>query len=895
MPQPTRRPAFLRAALVLALAAAFPASARAGEDPARAAAPEGAPGAQAGTAGARLSSFAPALKRLQRQAILEGAARRMERARAFERLRRDHPELAKAPVRMRRPRDWSEAGGPQGVGRNRTPELRTARPAAALLQLPADVIVNDRTDDAGFTGVGQAEQMIAVHGQNILVAFNDGLGFEIGSGVTSTQGYSYSVDGGATFVDGGVPPTPTDWRWTSDPVVVVNEKTGDFWYCALVDVGTSQNGVGVVKASFAGGNLQWGTPVLAYVVNNSTAVADKPWMAADSLSGRLYLSYTVFSGSGTSATDNIYFQRSSPGGGSWEGPQTLSAPSEAGAVQGSRPAVGPNGEVYVVWSSIGAVDVDYMKIVRSTNQGQAGTFTAPVNVAAQFSNYGSGAPGFNRGMGITFPGIAVDRSTGPHRGRVYVTWNECIDFFADDLGTGGTVAESEPNGTFAGANSFTLGQVVTGNVSSTSAIAHDFDGFKFTGTAGQTVIFFASDVAPSLDLSLRLFCSDTTTRLALSALGPGSQDIIAYTLPASGTYYLRCTDFVAFTGGFSAGPYTIHTGVHTPIPQDRARDHRDAFVSWSDNLTTWSTPVRASDSPAGYDDWLPEVAVAGDNANPLVGSGRPYALWYDWRDSPASTCGGVSNVYLSRSDDGGATWTRVGVVTDAQSVWTNTRSDIAPNQGDYLSLFANATHLYACWADGRNGDPDVFAIKVPLETTAADIALVSVQAEPDSVSLAWFAAASVSAATVQRSGNGTDFVDLAGIIPDGTGHLVYVDRSVTPGGRYYYRLAWSAGSTTFTTPATLVVVPLRALVLLARPNPANEKEGWQVLVELADATPGTLELFDVSGRRIVQKVVSGLRPPPVNLSEGVTLKPGLYLIRLTQAGRSVTTRVTVVR
>jgi hypothetical protein len=72
-------------------------------------------------------------------------------------------------------------------------------------------------------------------------------------------------------------------------------------------------------------------------------------------------------------------------------------------VQGSRPAVGPNGEVYVVWSSIGSVDVDYMKIVRSTNQGQAGTFTAPVNVATQFSNYGSGAPGFNRGMGITFP------------------------------------------------------------------------------------------------------------------------------------------------------------------------------------------------------------------------------------------------------------------------------------------------------------------------------------------------------------------------------------------------------------------------------------------------------------------------------------------------------------
>lgn len=407
------------------------------------------------------------------------------------------------------------------------------------------------------------------------------------------------------------------------------------------------------------------------------------------------------------------------------------------------------------------------------------------------------------------------------------------------------------------------------------------------------MIFFAGTVAPTLDLSLRLFCSDTTTRLALSALGTGSQDIVCYTLPASGTYSMRC---VPFTSG-SSGAYTIHTGVHTPIARDRARDHRDVFVSWSDNLTTWSTPVRAGDSPAGYDDWLPEVAVAGDNANPLVGSGKPYFLWYDWRDSPASTCGGVSNVYLSRSDDGGATWTRVGSVTDAQSVWTNTRSDIAPNQGDYLSLLTNATHLYASWADGRNGDPDVFAVKVPLETTAADVALVSVQAAPDSVTLTWFAVASFASPTrVERSEDGASFDSIGVPASDGSGYLVFVDRTVTPGGRYYYRLAWTAGSTPLSTPATQVIVPLRALVLLgARPNPANEKEGWLVLFELADPTPGTIELFDVSGRRIVHKVVSGMGPRSVNLSEGVTLEPGLYLIRLTQGDRSVTSRVTVVR
>ena len=57
----------------------------------------------------------------------------------------------------------------------------------------------------------------------------------------------------------------------------------------------------------------------------------------------------------------------------------------------------------------------------------------------------------------------------------------------------------------------------------------------------------------------------------------------------------------------------------------------------------------------------------------------------------------------------------------------------------------------------------------------------------------------------------------------------------------------------------------------------------------------------MSGRRIVQKTVrkdEGLpstQPQTDDLSAGMTLKPGLYLIRLTQNGRSVTSRVTVVR
>ncbi len=894
---PSHRPAVLHAALVLALATSSVPFARA-IGAAAAAAPTPATPARIGSAGTVLSPFAGEFKRLQRQALLEGAQRRIARARVFAQLRRNHPELAKVRLRARLPKDWSEAGGPQGVGANRSPILRAPASTRAKAALGPNVIVNDRSEDGGRTNVGQAEQMVGVYGPNVLIAFNDGLGFELGSGVSSTQGYSYSTDGGQTYTDGGVPPLLSGWEWTSDPVVTVDPKTGEFWYCALVDIpNNNQNGVGVVKATFGGTptTIQWGTPTLAWVFPNSS-IADKPWMVVDSLSGRLYLSYTVFSGSGSSATDNIYFQRSAPGGTSWEAPQTISQASEAGAVQGSRPAVGPAGEVYVVWNSIGTSDVDFMRITRSPagSQGQAGSFSTPVNVAAEVSNFGNGAPGFNRGMGITFPGIAVDRSSGSHRGRVYVSWNECVDFFTDSLGTLDTLTEAEPNNNFASANSMTIGQTVQGAIS----VSNDIDLYKFTGTAGETVILYAGSVASTLDMGLRLFCSDTTTRLAYSALGMGSPDIVVFTLPSDGTYYMRCDGFAGGTGG-TTGSYTVFTGFHhTPNPVDRSRDHRDAFVAWSDNPTSaasWSV-ARSSDSPAGFDDWLPEVAVAGDNANPLVGSGKPYSLWYDWRDSPPSACGGVSNVYLARSDNGGGSWTTVGTITNTQTFWSSVASDIAPNQGDYLSLFTDTTDLYASWADGRNGDPDVFASYMTLESTAATLALYSVSATATQVTLTWYASpdAGVTTATVQRSSDGVLFDNLADVVPDGSGYIVYMDTTVTSGGRYYYRLSALGG--TLLTPPELVIVPEKSLVLRgAQPNPVDENRPWFVSFELPNTAVAKLELFDVAGRRVAERDVSGVGPQSVQLSEGVKLKPGLYLIRLTQNGVSLTTRVSVVR
>ena len=74
----------------------------------------------------------------------------------------------------------------------------------------------------------------------------------------------------------------------------------------------------------------------------------------------------------------------------------------------------------------------------------------------------------------------------------------------------------------------------------------------------------------------------------------------------------------------------------------RGRDQRDVFAGAFDDGSRGASPVRAGDSPTGYDDWLPGLAVAGD--------GKPYMAWYDWRHGDPEGCGAASTLYLTRSD-----------------------------------------------------------------------------------------------------------------------------------------------------------------------------------------------------------------------------------------------------
>jgi len=78
------------------------------------------------------------------------------------------------------------------------------------------------------------------------------------------------------------------------------------------------------------------------------------------------------------------------------------------------------------------------------------------------------------------------------------------------------------------------------------------------------------------------------------------------------------------------------------------------------------------------------------------------------------------------------------------------------------------------------------------------------------------------------------------------------------------------------------------------PNPA--RSGSMVSFSLLNATPATLAIFDVSGRLVGSQDVGHLGPGrhAVAFGNDTRLRPGVYLVTLTQAASSLRTRVVVI-
>ncbi len=195
---------------------------------------------------------------------------------------------------------------------------------------------------------------------------------------------------------------------------------------------------------------------------------------------------------------------------------------------------------------------------------------------------------------------------------------------------------------------------------------------------------------------------------------------------------------------------------------------------------------------------------------------------------------------------------------------------------------------------GNESDPSCFSPGMP---TPALVSLVRARARPGEVRVEWALAAGVTRATVYRATPGADWRAVGQLTPDGTGRLVHVDRSVSAGGRYGYRLGLADGAQETLGGEVWVNVPAPALALEGvRPNPLAGNDAVACF-SLPDAMPAALEILDVTGRSLVRREVGalGAGAHTLALPEAARLSPGVYFVRLTRAGSALTKPVAIVR
>jgi hypothetical protein len=238
------------------------------------------------------------------------------------------------------------------------------------------------------------------------------------------RGY-FSSNGGANWggVDLPLPPPKgsNGVDFGSDPTLAFDTRGNLFYGYIVVFFG---NGFGVngsemaVARSTDGGQTYPAVTFFSFE-GGSNHFNDKPMITTDTNQNSRF-------------RDNVYIAWDAAAGGSTGGGIRVGASSDHGATFtvtraddpsgpgrsiGASPAVGPNGELYVAWN-------DYVANIIAFNRSLDGgkTWAQQNTISSKVIPFDIRIPAESFRGALVYPTLDVDRSNGPHRGRLYCSW-----------------------------------------------------------------------------------------------------------------------------------------------------------------------------------------------------------------------------------------------------------------------------------------------------------------------------------------------------------------------------------------------------------------------------------------------------------------------------------------
>jgi hypothetical protein len=275
----------------------------------------------------------------------------------------------------------------------------------------------------------EAEEFIAVNpanANNSVAVISD---FSLRKGSNTTK-YAVSFNNGAagTWFESFVPlvhdlPATSDgrlWEFNSSPVVAVDKQGYVYVSSLYFNVTSRSNGIYACVGRFTCPDLAFSQgatyPVVSHLSPFAQITEDKPWLAVDNsdapTSGTAYVSWTRFDQSPGGQRASILLSRSVDHGQTWSAPIRINSPQHSGAVQGSQVAVGPKGEVYVVYEVFYLGNLRQQFLAKSADGGA--TFSQPVPITPAFNEVNF-ASTYRKN---SYPSLAVS----PTNGHVYVVY-----------------------------------------------------------------------------------------------------------------------------------------------------------------------------------------------------------------------------------------------------------------------------------------------------------------------------------------------------------------------------------------------------------------------------------------------------------------------------------------